>query len=217
MRKVSLRIMPFVMLGMFVSYIDRVNVGFAALEMNKDLHFTATAFGWGLSAFFISLILCEVPSNMVMKKLGARLWLSRIMITWGIVSGATAFITGIKSLVLMRLLLGAAEAGSSGRDVVSNLLVPARYRAKALSLFMLALPLSSFIGSPISGAMLAGGKLGLHGWQWVFILEALPAVILGTIALLWLPTRPEDARWLSAAEQDWLVPSWRWSGAPLRQ
>jgi MFS transporter, ACS family, tartrate transporter len=207
MRKVSLRILPFVVICMFVSYIDRVNLGFAALEMNKDLHFSATIFGWGVSAFFISLCLCEVPSNMMMKKLGARLWISRIMITWGIVSGATAFITGVKSFVLMRLLLGAAEAGFfPGVILYLTYWFPREYRAKAMSLFVMALPVSNFIGSPISGALLSTeGWLGLHGWQWLFLIEALPAVILGIIALVWLPTGPQDARWLNAAEQDWLV------------
>ena len=206
MRKVSLRILPIVVIGMFVSYIDRVNVGFAALEMNKDLHFTATDFGWGLSAFFITLCLCIVPSNMMMMKLGARLWISGIMITWGMISGATAFITGLKSFVLMRLLLGAAEAGFfPGVILYLAYWFPRAYRAKALSLFILALPLSSFIGSPISGALLGTeGWLGLHGWQWVFIIEALPAVILGIVALAWLPSRPQNARWLSARELNWL-------------
>jgi ACS family tartrate transporter-like MFS transporter len=206
MRKVSLRILPIVVIGMFVSYIDRVNVGFAALEMNKDLHFTATDFGTGLAAFFFTLVVCSVPSNMVMKKLGARLWISTLMITWGIISGATAFIVGLKSFVLMRLLLGAAEAGFfSGVILYLTYWFPRAYRAKALSLFILALPLSSFIGSPISGALLGTeGWLGLHGWQWVFIIEALPAVILGIVALAWLPSRPQNARWLSARELNWL-------------
>jgi MFS transporter, ACS family, tartrate transporter len=207
MRKVSLRILPFILVCMLVSYIDRVNVGFAALEMNKDLHFNSITFGWGLSAFFISLCLCEVPSNMAMKKFGARLWISRIMITWGIISAATAFIVGVKSFVLMRFLLGAAEAGFfPGVILYLTSWFPREYRAKAMSLFIMALPLSSFIGSPISGALLGTeGWLGLHGWQWLFLIEALPAVILGIAALVWLPTCPQDAQWLTAAEQDWLV------------
>jgi MFS transporter, ACS family, tartrate transporter len=207
MRKISLRIIPFVVICMFVSYIDRVNVGFAALEMNRDLHFTSTVFGWGLSAFFVSLCLCEVPSNMMMKRLGARLWISRIMITWGLVSGATAFITGIKSFVLMRFLLGAAEAGFfPGVILYLTYWFPRAYRAKAMGFFVMALPVSNFVGSPISGALLGTeGWLGLHGWQWLFIIEAVPAVVLGVIALIWLPTRPGDAAWLTPPEQAWLA------------
>ena len=207
MRKISWRIVPFVVVCMFVSYLDRVNVGFAALEMNRDLHFTATIFGWGLSAFFVSLCLCEVPSNMMMRRFGARLWISRIMITWGLVSGATAFITGIKSFVLMRFLLGAAEAGFfPGVILYLTYWFPREYRAKAMSFFVMALPISNFIGSPISGALLGTeGWLGLHGWQWLFIIEAIPAVLLGLLAIAWLPTRPTNATWLTPAEQDWLA------------
>jgi ACS family tartrate transporter-like MFS transporter len=205
MRKINLRIVPFVVICMFVSYIDRVNVGFAALEMNKDLHFSATEFGWGVGAFFVSLCLCEVPSNIMMKRFGARLWISRIMITWGIISGATAFITGIKSFVVMRFLLGAAEAGFfPGVILYLTYWFPREHRAKAMSLFVMALPISNFIGSPISGALLGLEGFGLRGWQWLFIIEAAPAVILGLFALFWLPTTPRDATWLTTAEQNWL-------------
>ncbi len=205
MRKINLRIVPFVVICMFVSYIDRVNVGFAALEMNKDLHFSATEYGWGVGAFFVSLCLCEVPSNIMMKRFGARLWISRIMITWGIISGATAFITGIKSFVFMRFLLGAAEAGFfPGVILYLTYWFPREHRAKAMSFFVMALPISNFIGSPISGALLGLEGFGLSGWQWLFIIEAVPAVILGLFALTWLPTAPRDATWLTASEQDWL-------------
>ncbi len=207
MRKVNLRIVPFVVICMFISYLDRVNVGFAALEMNRDLHFTATVFGWGVSAFFVTLCLCEVPSNMAMRRFGARLWISRIMITWGIISGATAFITGVKSFVAMRFLLGAAEAGFfPGVILYLTYWFPREHRAKAMSFFVMALPISNFIGSPISGALLGTeGWLGLHGWQWLFIIEAVPAVILGLLALIWMPSTPREAAWLTPAEQDWLA------------
>ena len=206
MRKVSLRIIPFAVVGMFISYIDRVNVGFAALEMNRDLGFSATVYGWGVSAFFVTLCLCEVPSNIMMKRLGARLWIARIMITWGIISGAMAFITGVKSFVFVRLLLGAAEAGFfPGIILFLTLWFPKEYRAKAMAFFVMALPVSNFIGSPISGALLeTDGWFGLHGWQWLFLIEAAPAVVLGIFTLFWLPSTPKDAEWLTDAERDWL-------------
>ncbi|MCJ2121882.1 MFS transporter [Methylobacterium sp. J-077] len=206
MRKVLLRIIPFAVVGMFISYIDRVNVGFAALEMNRDLGFSATVFGWGVSAFFVTLCLCEVPSNIMMKRFGARIWIARIMITWGIISGAMAFITGVKSFVFVRLLLGAAEAGFfPGIILFLTLWFPKEYRAKAMAFFVMALPVSNFIGSPISGALLeTEGWLGLHGWQWLFLIEAAPAVVLGIFTLFWLPSTPKEAAWLTDQERDWL-------------
>lgn len=206
MRKISLRVIPFIVVCMFVSYIDRVNVGFAALEMNRNLNFSATVFSWGVSAFFVSLCLCEVPSNIMMRRFGARLWLSRIMITWGLISGATAFIVGIKSFVAMRFLLGAAEAGFfPGVILYLTDWFPKEYRAKAMSFFIMALPISNFIGSPISGALLGlDGWFGLHGWQSLFLIEAAPAVVLGLIALVWLPSSPREAAWLTPSERDWI-------------
>lgn len=206
MRKITLRLIPFIVICMFVSYLDRVNVGFAALEMNRDLNFSATVFSWGVSAFFVSLCLCEVPSNMMMRRLGARLWLSRIMITWGLVSGATAFVVGIKSFVAMRFLLGAAEAGFfPGVILYLTDWFPREHRAKAMSFFIMALPVSNFIGSPISGALLGlDGWFGLHGWQLLFIIEAVPAVLLGIVGLFWLPSTPQEAAWLTPPERAWI-------------
>lgn len=206
MRKINLRIIPFVVICMFVSYIDRVNVGFAAIQMNQDLGFSATAYGWGVSAFFISLCLFEVPSNMMMKKIGARIWFARIMITWGLISAGTAFIIGTKSFISVRFLLGAAEAGFfPGVILYLTYWFPRKYRAKAMSIFVMALPISNFIGSPISGQLLnTEGWLGLHGWQWLFIFEALPAVLLGVITLFWLSDTPETAKWLAPEQQAWL-------------
>jgi ACS family tartrate transporter-like MFS transporter len=206
MRKISLRIIPFVVLCMFVSYLDRVNIGFAALQMNKQFHFSGTVFGWGISAFFITLCLLEVPSNMMMKRFGAKLWISRIMITWGIISAGTAFITGAKSFIVMRLLLGAAEAGFfPGIILYLTFWFPREYRAKAMAFFVMALPVSNFIGSPISGALLeTNGWLGLHGWQWLFIIEGLPAVVLGIVTIYWLPSTAPSAKWLAPEERDWL-------------
>ncbi len=206
MSKINLRIIPFVVLCMFVSYMDRVNVGFAALQMNKQFHFSGTIFGWGVSAFFITLCLLEVPSNMMMKRFGAKLWISRIMITWGLISAGTAFITGAKSFIAMRLLLGAAEAGFfPGIILYLTFWFPKEYRAKAMAFFVMALPVSNFIGSPISGALLdTNGWLGLHGWQWLFLIEGLPAVALGIVAIYWLPSTAEAATWLAPAERSWL-------------
>ena len=206
MRKINLRIIPFVVVCMFISYAVFCLKKKTALQMNRDLHFSSTVFGWGLSAFFVSLCLCEVPSNVMMKRLGARLWISRIMITWGLVSGATAFITGVKSFLVMRFLLGAAEAGFfPGVILYLTYWFPREYRAKATSFFIMALPVSNFVGSPISGALLGTeGWLGLHGWQWLFIMEAVPAIVLGLVTLSWLPTAPRDAAWLTSAEQAWL-------------
>jgi len=207
MRRINLRIIPFIVLCMFVSYIDRVNVGFAAIQMNKDLGFSGTIYGWGVSAFFISLCLFEVPSNMMMKRIGARIWFARIMITWGLISAGMAFMTGVKSFVALRFLLGAAEAGFfPGVILYLTYWFPRQYRAKAMSLFVMALPISNFIGSPISGALLdLEGWLGFHGWQWLFIVEAVPAVLLGFVTLFWLSDRPETAGWLKPAERTWLA------------
>ncbi|WP_233834757.1 MFS transporter [Paraburkholderia sp. ZP32-5] len=207
--KISGRIVPFLVLAFFISFIDRVNVGFAALEMNRQLGFTATAFGWGVGAFFVSLCLFEVPANVLMAKVGARLWICRIMISWGLVSGATAFVTGEKSFLALRFLLGVAEAGFfPGVILYLGTWFPSQHRARVLSLFLMAMPLANFIGSPISGALLGlDGVLGLHGWQWLFLIEAVPAVVMGLLALVALPDDPSRARWLSDEGREWLTAS----------
>jgi ACS family tartrate transporter-like MFS transporter len=205
-RKVTYRIVPFLMLCYFVAFVDRVNVGFAALQMNRDLGLTASAFGLGGGLFYISYILLEVPSNIAMEKVGARVWIARIMITWGLVSACTAFITGPRSFYASRLLLGAAEAGFfPGVILYLTYWFPARYRARIIAIFMVAIPVSSFVGSPISAALLqTDGLFGLRGWQWLFILEAVPAIVLGFIAWFALPDRPSKARWLTSDERRWL-------------
>jgi MFS transporter, ACS family, tartrate transporter len=207
--KISARIVPFLVLAFFISFIDRVNVGFAALEMNKDLGFTATVFGWGVGAFFVSLCLFEVPANILMAKVGARLWICRIMVTWGLVSGATAFVTGEKSFLALRFLLGLAEAGFfPGVILYLGTWFPSRHRARVLSLFLMAMPLANFIGSPISGALLGlDGRLNLHGWQWLFLIESVPAVLVGLLALVVLPDDPARARWLPEEGRAWLAAS----------
>lgn len=204
--RISGRIVPFLVLAFFVSFIDRVNVGFAALQMNQQFGFSATVFGWGVGAFFVSLCLFEVPANVLMAKIGARRWICRIMISWGLVSGATAFVVGVKSFLLMRFLLGLAEAGFfPGVILYLGTWFPRENRARVLSLFLMAMPLANFIGSPISGALLGlDGRLGLRGWQWLFVIEAVPAVIMGVLCLFVLPDNPAKARWLADDERAWL-------------
>ena len=207
MRQVTLRIVPFLMVCYFISFLDRVNLGFAALQMVEDLHFSATVFGFGAGIFFVSYFLFEVPSNLLLEKFGARRWIARIMITWGVLAGAMALVTGPRSLYLVRFLLGAAEAGFfPGVILYLTYWFPAEYRARIVGLFMVAIPVSSFLGSPISAALLGtDGWLGLRGWQWMFILEAAPAVLFGLACLFVLSDRPADARWLEADERRWLL------------
>ncbi len=206
MRKITLRIVPFLMICYFVAFVDRVNAGFAALQMNKDIGLSASVFGLGGGLFFIAYVICEVPSNLAMEKVGARLWIARIMITWGIVSGLMALVVGPWSFYAVRILLGAAEAGFfPGVILYLTYWFPSEYRGRVIAVFMVAIPLSSFLGSPISAALLqTDGMMGLRGWQWLFILEAVPAVLLGILALWLLPNGPERARWLAPNERDWL-------------
>ena len=207
MRRVSLRIVPFIMILYFVAFIDRVNVGFAALTMNKDLGFSPSVFGFGAGIFFWGYFLFEVPSNVVLDKVGARLWIARVMITWGLVSGAMAFVQGQTSFYILRFLLGAAEAGFfPGIILYHSFWFPARQRAAATSLFMAAAPLSTVLGSPVSSALLEmHGVLGLKGWQWLFLMEAVPALILGLVVFFYMTDRPEQAKWLPADEKTWLI------------
>lgn len=207
LRKISLRIVPFIMLLYFISYIDRVNIGFAALTMNKDLGFTSSVFGFGAGIFFLGYFLFEVPSNIILEKVGARLWIARVMITWGIISAAFAFIQGEMSFYVFRFLLGVAEAGFfPGIILYLSYWFPARRRAQVVSFFMAAAPISTVLGSPLSSALLEmHGVLGLKGWQWMFLLEAIPAVILGFVVFFFLTDRPEKATWLASDERDWLV------------
>jgi ACS family tartrate transporter-like MFS transporter len=207
MRRVAMRIVPFLMLCYFVSFLDRVNVGFAALQMVKDLRMSPSVFGFGSGIFFVSYFLCEVPSNLILQKVGARLWIARIMITWGVRAAGMALVTGPRSFYVMRLLLGAAEAGFfPGVILYLTYWFPAEYRARVVGWFTVAIPISSFLGSPISAALLgANGWLGLRGWQWMFIMEGAPAVLLGLACLVLLSDRPSEAKWLDADERNWLL------------
>ena len=205
--KVTARIVPFLIICYFVAYLDRVNVGFAALTMNKDLGISASAFGFGAGIFFFSYFLFEVPSNLALEKFGARKWIARIMLTWGILSGAMAFISGETGFYGVRVLLGAAEAGFfPGIIFYLTLWFPASYRGRIIAYFMAAIPLSSVIGAPVSSMLLAfDGLAGMKGWQWLFILEAAPALILSVVVWFYLTDRPAHATWLAADERDWLA------------
>src|SRR6202051_2239172 len=206
LRRITLRIVPFVMLLYFISFIDRVNIGFAALTMNKDLGFSPTVFGFGAGIFFLGSFLFEVPSNLVLDKVGARIWIARVMITWGLISGAMGFVQGPNSFYTLRFLLGAAEAGFfPGIILYLSYWFPARQRAAVTAIFMAAAPLSTVLGSPVSGALLEmHGLLGLAGWQWMFIIEAVPAVFLGVVVLFYMTDRPEQAKWLRDDGRTWL-------------
>ena len=205
-RRVTVRLLPFLMLCYFVSFVDRVNLGFAALQMVRDLHLSATVFGLGGGVFFLSYFLFEVPSNLVLARVGARLWIARIMISWGVLAMAMALVTGPRSLYAMRFLLGAAEAGFfPGVMLYLTYWFPSEYRARIIALFTVAIPISGFLGSPISAALLGlDGWLGIRGWQWMFIIEGIPAVLLGLACLFVLTDRPAHARWLSPDERNWL-------------
>jgi ACS family tartrate transporter-like MFS transporter len=207
MRRVSWRLVPFVCLLYFIAFIDRVNIGFAALTMNKDLGFSPAVFGFGAGIFFFGYFLFEVPSNLVLDKVGARIWIARVMITWGLISGAFAFVQGEYTFYGLRFLLGAAEAGFfPGIILYLTHWFPARYRAGVVSLFMAAAPISVVIGSPLSSALLGmEGILGLHGWQWMFVIEAVPAVLLGLVVLVYMTDRPEKAAWLPDDQRAWLI------------
>jgi len=207
MRRVAWRIVPFLMLCYFISFVDRVNAGFAALEMNRDLHLSPSVFGLGGGLFFIGYFILEVPSNLAMERFGARLWIARIMVSWGIVAAAMALIAGPYTFYLLRLLLGAAEAGFfPGVMLYITYWFPSAYRARIIGWFMVAVPVSAFLGSPLSAALLdADGLLGLRGWQWMFILEGAPAVLLGLLSLYLLDDRPGHAAWLAPAQRTWLT------------
>ncbi|WP_202306779.1 MFS transporter [Dryocola clanedunensis] len=201
--KITLRLLPFLMLCYFAAFLDRVNVGFAALTMREDIGLSATAFGLGSGIFFISYFIFEVPSNLMLAKVGARRWIARIMITWGLLSACTAFVWDEKSFLTLRFLLGAAEAGFyPGILYYLTQWFPNKRRAQIIGLLLLSNPLATIIGGPVSGFILStGAHHGLAGWQWLFIIEAFPALILGFIVLFRLPEKIENVGWLSEEEK----------------
>jgi MFS family permease len=207
MRRVFWRLMPFLLLAYLICYIDRVNVGFASLQMNKAIGIDSKTYGLGAGIFFIGYFLLEVPSNLGLQRFGARTWIARIMISWGIVSGAFALVAGPASFLSLRFILGAAEAGFfPGVILYLTYWFPAEHRARIIGIFMVAIPVAGLTGSPISGAILGlDGRLGLGGWQWLFILEAVPAILMGIAAFVWLTDRPEHAHWLAPEQRAWLV------------
>jgi ACS family tartrate transporter-like MFS transporter len=206
MAKISWRLLPLIVVIYFVAYIDRTNVGFAASGMNKDLGFTAYVYGWGAGIFFLGYFLFEVPSNVILHRVGARVWIARIMVTWGIVSGLMMFITGQASFLTVRFLLGVAEAGFfPGVLLYFTYWFPAAYRARVVSALFLAVPGSNAVAAALSGAILQlDGAWGLAGWKWMFLLESLPAILLAPVVLVVLTDRPSAATWLSADERAWL-------------
>jgi ACS family tartrate transporter-like MFS transporter len=207
MRKIYLRLLPFAVLSYFLAYIDRINVSFAGLTMRDDLSMSASAFGFALGTFYWGYSVFELPSNLIMEKVGARLWIARIMITWGILAVITATVTGSTSFGIVRFLLGVAEAGFfPGLILYFTYWFPSYHHARIVSGFLTGLPIAVALGAPISTALLGlDGWLGLRGWQIMYIVEGLPTVLIGVVTLFVLTDRPEQARFLTAAEKTWLA------------
>jgi ACS family tartrate transporter-like MFS transporter len=219
LRKLAWRILPFVVLLYFVSFLDRVNVGIASLTMNRDVGLSPAVYGLGAGIFFLGYFLFEVPSNLILHRIGARVWIARVMVTWGLVSVAMAWVQGPASFISLRFLLGVAEAGFfPGIILYLSTWFPARHRAAATAVFMAAAPLSTALGSPVSGALLQmHGLWGLKGWQWLFLLEGAPAILLGFVVLAFLTDRPKDARWLADDERAWLMAQMQREQVPAPQ
>ncbi len=205
--RVTARLIPFIFICYVVAYVDRVNIGFAAAELQADLGLSDAAFGLGAGLFFLGYCLFEIPSNLILERVGARLWIARIMIGWGIVSMAMSLVGNVWQFYLLRVLLGVAEAGFfPGVILYLTYWVPAAHRARTGALFMTAIPVSVIVGAPVSDALLTlDGTLGLRGWQWLFIVEGVPAVLLGIAALFYRTDGPANARWLPPAERSWLA------------
>ena len=205
--KVLWRVVPFLLVCYIVAYLDRVNVGVAGLTMTHDLGLSPSQFGWSAGLFFFGYFLAEVPSNLALQAVGARKWIARILITWGLISAGTAFAIGPVSFGVMRFLLGLGEAGfTPGVFLYFTYWFPARARGRATAAFLLGIPIANIIGAPISSSLLAlDGFAGLHGWQWLLVLEGLPATILGFVCLFTLTDKPEYAKWLSPEERSWLA------------
>jgi ACS family tartrate transporter-like MFS transporter len=202
--KIAWRILPVLVLSYIFNYIDRTNIAVAGLTMNHDIGLTASQFGYGAGILFLGYCLFEVPSNLLLYRFGARLWIARIMVSWGVISGAMMFVSGPKSFYLLRFLLGVAEAGFfPGVAYYLSSWFPATYRARIIGWFLVAIPASSLIGSPLSAFLMRlDGTLGIAGWKWLYMLESIPCILLGFAVAVLMTERPEEARWLSAAERD---------------
>ncbi|WCT79267.1 MFS transporter (plasmid) [Novosphingobium humi] len=205
-RKLSVRLLPVLILGYLIAFIDRSNIGFATLTMGPQLGIGSAAFGFGSGLFFVAYVLFEVPSNLAQERFGARLWIARIMISWGLAGLAMVAVRGPVSFSLARFLLGAAEAGFfPGVILYLSQWFPRAHRSRIVALFMVSIPLSNVVGSALSAMLLSlDGMLGLRGWQWLFLLESVPAIVLGVLVPFVLADRPEQVRWLSADERAWL-------------
>ncbi|WP_062174636.1 MFS transporter [Burkholderia sp. PAMC 26561] len=208
MSKVSRRLIPFMILMFLINFLDRVNISFAALEMNKDLGLSPSVYGLAAGILFVGYVAFEIPSNLILQKVGARVWLARIMITWGILATLMAFVFNAWTLFSLRALIGVAEAGFfPGLLFYMMRWFPAEERGKAITVFMLGNPISVVLGGPLSVTILHYSHHfgGFAGWQWLFIIEGIPAVIIGLVTLFWLTERPHDAKWLQTDERDWLI------------
>jgi ACS family tartrate transporter-like MFS transporter len=205
-KKIAWRILPLILVAYCIAYLDRANIAVAALTMNKDLGFSAFTYGLGAGIFFLGYFIFEVPSNLILERVGARRWIARIMFTWGILSAACAFVTGPTSFIVVRFLLGVAEAGFfPGVMLYFTYWFPARFRGRITAMLFLAGPTANALSNVAGGALLEmNGVLGLRGWQWVFISEAAPAVILSFVVLRKMIDRPSDANWLEPDERQWL-------------
>jgi len=206
LRKIYFRLVPFCFLLYILCYVDRINVSFAALTMNRDLGLSASVYGLAAGAFFWGYCLLEVPSNIILERVGARRWIARIMISWGLLSAATALVTGPRSFFVVRVLIGVAEAGLfPGLLVYFHRWFPQNHRGRVVGWFLTGLPLATAIGAPISTAFLQmEGIWGLHGWQWMFVGEGIPTALIGVTVLFWLTERPAEATWLAPEQRTWL-------------
>jgi MFS transporter, ACS family, tartrate transporter len=207
LRKASWRLIPLIALGYGIAYMDRLNISFASLQMNRDLHFSASIYGFGAGLFFVSYAACEIPSNLLLYRVGARRWFARIMLTWGLLAMGMMFVKTPVQFYVMRFLLGMAEAGFfPGVIFYLSQWFPAHMRARAISRFYISFPLGSVLMGAIAGALLGlQGKVGLAGWQWLFLIEGLPAVLLSIVFWLYLPAGPAEAKWLTADERQWIL------------
>ncbi|NDE05013.1 MAG: MFS transporter [Flavobacteriia bacterium] len=206
--KVSWRILPLLFCSYICAYLDRINIGFASKNLKEDLNFSDSVYGLGAGIFFLGYALFEIPSNVIMEKVGARRWIARIMITWGIISGAMAFVNSPFTFYILRFFLGVAEAGFfPGIILYLTYWFPGSRRAKMVALFMTAIAVSNLVGSPLSGAIMQymDGAAGVSGWKWLFLLEGVPSIVVGFMVFYFLPNGPRDAKWLTTEEQDYVI------------